>query len=318
MKKLLVILCTLFITTAAYAAAWQLSQAKTEYSKGQYAQALKTIDSAISSSNYTEAEAYKLRAQIKIKMNNHASAIEDLTTAINEDPTAEMYKIRAWANLKVGNYEQAYDDAMKIITVGGKSYIRDGIICMQAVINNNNTPAYVKYDAYDTFAKIGQKVCGRSSVEFMIPSFRSYQVIANASENDKIFEKTPKNELIEMLRNKFKVPNTKRDPNRRILIDNSTYPAKEIYADDLSEVPKELSYQERLSIEMTSGLLEYALGNKELGKKIVNGSINEIFISSPGDKIKENTWLQAIYTGIDSPKFDVNHYINGCSPANIK
>lgn len=305
MKKVLVILCTLFITTAAYAAAWQLSQARTEYSKGQYAQALKTIDSAISSSNYTEAEAYKLRAQIKIKMNNHASAIEDLTTAINEEPTAEMYKIRAWANLKVGNYEQALDDTYKILELDGKGYWKDVFICWQSIVNNNNTPAQVKFDVYSSLSRVEKNVCGNGSIEQSIPAFRAFREYANAGGD------------VEKLRNQFKVPNTKRDPNRRILIDNSTYPAKEIYADDLSEVPKELSYQDRLSLEMSSGLLEYALGNKELGKKIVNGSISESK-TSQNEKVRLTTWAQAIYTGIDSPKFNVTPYINGCSPANIK
>lgn len=247
MKKFLLITSLMFLSLApAFSAAWELQQARQEYTQGAYKKCLSTLNTAIANSTYKDPEMYRLRAKTYMKMNSPVSAIKDFDVVIDLKPTPENYNERAYANLKAQNYDNAVNDFSKTIdkTNKGKYAIKG----LKIIANDNNISLDYRVAALYYLSCCYEGLYGKTSTECMISNFKIAQFIANADENDEIFKEKSKTkkEIIDEFRKK------------------------------VSERTVEEDEACILGEEIAQGYFEYALGNKELGRKIVYGAINEM------------------------------------------
>ena len=82
--------------------------------QGRYHRALQRLDQAIAV-NPDLAEAYTLRGLAHTAIHEYDSALEDLTTAIDQgaDNTGRAYAFRSYAHSELGNFDQAIQDIEK-------------------------------------------------------------------------------------------------------------------------------------------------------------------------------------------------------------
>ena len=276
MKKILLTISLITLTLCpVFSASWEIQQARQEYAQGAYSKCLATLNAATTHGSENDVELYKLRAQAYMKLNSPISAIKDFDKAIELRPTWELYEQRGFANLKAKKYNETLEDFIKIIEVGDRSlgvtFVKEKVKNFKIIVNDNATPLAIKYQALQAIADINKAIYGNGSAEHLIPQLKIVQLIANLDENNKIFEKQSKKEFIEELRQ-----------------------------DSYKKNSSESEYS--MGREAAIGYFEYAVGNKELGKKIVYGVINEWKTreSDEYDKVIENDAVK-IFKALDTP-----------------
>lgn len=242
-KTLMIILSLLMFIGTVYAASWQIQEARSYYSNGQYNKALTSINSAIASSSNNDPEVYKLRLNIYLKLKDYTNALKDVNKLIELTNNYEYYYKRADIYLAMENYEAAlkgYCDALcsvKNNAVGGKMLKRTG----QALTNiARSTKAsypvriqalevlsgiYGKFDDFNNGIACLMKMC---QLIFLIP------------DNDPLITPEKKKEMISRM--------------------------------DFSKMKMENG----IHTELFVALGEYAKGNKEQGLKIGKGVLGEL------------------------------------------
>lgn len=246
MKKflLIVFLCTLF-TLPAFSAAWQIQEARNYYTKGQYEQALSSINSAINSSSSNDPEAYKLRLNIYMKLGSEKylnEELNDVNTLLKLTNNKALYDARGHINLQLGNYEQAYKDFCSSLDKNNAKSTITANTGFITIAQDVKAPISIRISALDMIAYI-YKVNDKTN-DALAAVMKMVQLIALLPENDPIWanKNMSKEDGLNNLRNSFK---------------------------------EKLAQGNALAVEFYEGLFKYAIGNKELGEKIINGVINE-------------------------------------------
>ncbi len=264
MKKLCIITFLAFTLTIlpVFSASWEIQDARNYYANGQYSQALKSISSAISGINSNDPIAYNLRAKIYQKMNSPISAINDLTKELEiltkgESPNNETVKqifealnTRGDLYLKTNNYQNAIDDYIKIFKYSpNKNMINIVEKNLKKIVNNKDIPAGYRITSASYISQIYDGLYGVDSIETIATIMKIIQIGANANENDILFKNSSKEEMLKTCRERI---------------------------DEFYTSIKNQNREHLLGGEIAHGESEYAMGNKELGLKIINGALNEI------------------------------------------
>lgn len=272
MKKFLLIVSFVLLSLLpAFSAAWEIQQARHEYTQGAYSKCLNTLNTAIANSSYKDSEMYRLRGLVYMKLNSPVSAIKDFDVVIELNPSVEIYEKRAYTHLKIRDYNNALMDFCKTIDKSNKGEL--AVKGFKIIANDSNIPIDVRWDAYDYLSKFNQGRYGKGSAEHVIPMCKMLQLVVNLNENDKIFENKSKKELIEEARANF--------ANRQ---------------------NKSEDFDVNMGAEIALGYFEYAIGNKESGKKIVYGVINELKARDPnGDWAEFEQDAIKIFKALDTP-----------------
>ena len=250
MKKLLIIIALLCLSIPTFGASWQIQEAREYYAKGQYNQALNAITTAINSSNYEDVESYKIRADIYLKLNDKVNAIKDLTSAINNSNDKSLYLKRAYLYLSINEFEKAFYDFGSSMQKGNGESTRSANIGYIKIAQNVKAPIYVRVQALEMISAI--YAYNNKLEEQTAAIMKMVQLIALAPENDMVFVKViekPKSQAIVEIKKSI------------------------ISSFDNNPVLNEIF----------EGWYEYAIGNKELGNKIINGTINEYQRRNPND-----------------------------------
>lgn len=263
MKKLCIITFLFTLTILpVFSASWEIQDARNYYANGQYSQALKSVSNAISGINSNDPIAYNLRAKIYQKMNSPVSAINDLTKELEiltkkESPNNETVKqifealnTRGDLYLKTNNYQNAIDDYIGIFKYPlNKNIINTVEKNLKKIVNNKDIPAGYRITSASYISQIYEGLYGVDSIEAIATIMKIIQIGANANENDILFANSSKEEMLKITRERLEEDYTSnKDQNR----------------------------QNMMGREIAHGEIEYAMGNKELGLKIINGTLNEI------------------------------------------
>lgn len=250
MKKLLIIIPLLCLSIPTFGASWQIQEAREYYAKGKYNQALNAITTAINSSNYEDVESYKIRADIYLKLNDKVNAIKDLTSAINNSNDKSLYLKRAYLYLSINEFEKAFYDFGSSMQKGNGESTRSANIGYIKIAQNVKAPIYVRVQALEMISAI--YAYNNKLEEQTAAIMKMVQLIALAPENDMVFVKViekPKSQAIVEIK-------------KAIISSFDNNPVLN---------------------EIFEGWYKYAIGNKELGNKIINGTINEYQRRNPND-----------------------------------
>lgn len=256
MKKLCIITFLFTLTILpVFSASWEIQDARNYYANGQYSQALKSISNAISGINSNDPIAYNLRAKIYQKMNSPVSAINDLTKELEiltkkESPNNETVKqifealnTRGDLYLKTNNYQNAIDDYIGIFKYPlNKNIINTVEKNLKKIANNKDIPAGYRITSAGYISQIYEGLYGVDSIEAIATIMKIIQIGANANNSSK-------EEMLKTCRERIdEFYTSNKNQNRELLLGG----------------------------EIAHGESEYAMGNKELGLKIINGALNEI------------------------------------------
>lgn len=255
-KTIILVLSLLLLTSATFAAAYQIQEARTLYSKGDYNTALKTVSEAIKTTSKNDVAAYTLRAEIYEKMNKTQEAINDLTTAIKlNSNNVSLYMSRGELYYSLEKYEDAINDFIK------------------GTMNFNNTQAFdrVKKMVDDEDVPLKDRVnaaialcnrydhAGKDFIdEYTMSCIKMIQIIASADPNDEFFDLQSKTD---------KLNNVKSGVQKNL----ASY----------SEDGNATSIIEHAKSEIFYGYVEYAMGDKAKGQKIAKGAIKEFLTRYP-------------------------------------
>ena len=259
-KTIILVLSLLLLTSATFAASYQIQEARSLYSKGNYNSALKTVSEAIKTTSKNDATAYTLRAEIYEKMNKTQEAINDLSTAIKlNSSNTNLYMSRGELYYSIEQYDNALKDFAHGLTDFSNTQPFDRI---KKIVDDEYVPTKYRVAAANGLSNVYASGGKDYFDDFAMCWIKILQIVANTDSNDEFFDLMSKETYLE---------NWKKEAEKTI---NS-------YNDVIFNAKLEIFY----------GYVEYATGNKAKGQKIAKGAIKE-FITRYPESIALSVTLQ--------------------------
>lgn len=251
-KYLMSVLVLLTFATVTYAAAYQIQEARTLYSQGNYNSALNKVTEAIKTTSKNDFTAYTLRSEIYAKMNKTQEAISDLSTAIKlNSNNTNLYMSRGELYYSIEKYEEALNDFIKGTMNFNNTQAFDRV---KKMVDDEDVPTKYRVNAAmalsDRYSHMGKAYFD----DHRMCCIKTAQIVANTDSNDEFFDLQSKDSALKEVRDSIEKTMTSNNSN-----------------DVLENVKSEIYY----------GYVEYAMGEKTKGQKIAKGAIKEFITRYP-------------------------------------
>ncbi len=182
-KKVLISFLAIFICILpALSSDLQVDEAQKLYNKKKYQQALNLINLAIESENKYDEKAYKLRADIYLKLNLPIEAIKDLSSAIklSNNTDSDAFFKRANVYLQIKDYDMAILNFYCSQKLFGNEYYKIVKKQLKNFINDTNIPISSRINACYC---LRTKMTISPSSEYLAAYFKEIQLVNLLPDN---------------------------------------------------------------------------------------------------------------------------------------